>query len=199
MAGIADEDKKDTQPTENDNNDSGKGGEQKKFTQEELDKILNERLKREQKKTDAKFQELEAKLAEASKKDTAEKTELEKMQELMAEMSKQNEARKKEVEQERFEKQIIKYANQYEVDVDKALKYLDPGKIELDEDGKMDFDKTFTEFAEFAGKVKKADTGNLGEQPKIPKTQKKALKDMTTAEKTDYISKYGLDEFKKLK
>ena len=185
-------DVKDTQSTENDDNDSGKGGEQKKFTQEELDKILNERLKREQKKTDAKFQELEARLAEASKKETTEKTELEKMQELMAEMSKQNEARKKEVEQERFEKQIIKYANQYEVDVDKALKYLDPGKFELDEDGKMDFDKTFTEFAEFAGK-KKGDkgNGNLGEEPRVKPKITKSFKDATEAERHEYFKTHG--------
>lgn len=182
--------KQDTQLEEGQNNDQ-KGGEEKKFTQEDIDKAISERLKREQKKNDAKIKELEDKIAKASEKGTEEKSELEQMKELVAEMSKQAELQKKEAEKERFEKQILKYATKYEVDADKALKYLDPSKIEVDEDGNMDFDKTFTEFAELAGKKKGNDGENLGGKPPVKPKTKKSFKEATEAERIEYFKTHG--------
>lgn len=195
---MAEDKKDDTQHLDgqdgSDNGSDGKGGEPKVYTQEDIDKMITERLKREQKKFDAKLKELEEK-SKASDGKEVDKSELEKMQETISDMSKQLDAQKKETERERFEKQITKYANKFEVDVDKALKYLDPSKIEVDDEGNMDFEKTFAEFAELAGKKKKDGDGGVGEPPKPKPKFTKSYKDATVEERKAYLDAYGTNAF----
>ena len=123
----------------------------KTFTQEELDKVVADRLAREKKKLEkfADYDDLKTKLSEfesaEQKRKEAEMTELEKLQAKLAEketneqtLAQQLADMKKTVEAEKIRNEFIKVATSENIAyLDDALALADLSAVKIDEDGKV--------------------------------------------------------------
>lgn len=177
----------------------------KTFTQEELDKIIDKRLERERKKYEQAQADMSAKIDELmkQKQGTDEKlTEAQEIQKALEEMKQLKANAEALAEQERlgrekekFEKEIIKYANKFEIDSDKALEFFNDTNVRKDEAGNYDFEATFSGFKEAFGTSKKKDVGTPP-QGQPPQTKKRS--DMSVTERVEYQTKYGIDAYNKL-
>ena len=178
-----------------DEQESGK----KTFTQEELDKIIDKRLERERKKSEQKISELEKKIEELGKQKqgTEEKlTEAEQIKQALDEMKRLKAEADDNLKLERFQKEVIKHANKFEIDAEKALEFFNYTNVRKNEDGDYDFEATFSGFKEAFGSGKKKDDIGKPTPQQPPQTKKRS--EMSVTERVEYQTKYGVDAYAKL-
>ena len=103
------------------------------FTQEELDRILKERIERERRKY-ADYDELKAKLTEIEE---SQKTEEEKLRERLAELEQQAQTAQMELQEKALRLAIAAEASKVGLDPEAAYRLADLSKVEIDDDGQV--------------------------------------------------------------